>query len=69
MVYPNVKVKNHAYLVEAIRKRVGSLESYDWKIRFPWGNAHILIYCKELADRLANEAVRSNGLTAFNRIP
>jgi ribonuclease HI len=29
-------VNNHAYLVEEIRKRVASLESYEWKIKFSW---------------------------------
>ena len=61
-------VNNHAYFFE-IRKRVASLESYEWKITFSWVKAHVGIYGNELADRLAKEAARSNGTNiAFNRI-
>jgi ribonuclease HI len=61
---------NHAYLVEEIRKKVASLERCEWKIMFSWVKAHTGIYGKELADRLAKEAARSDGTSnAFNRIP
>jgi hypothetical protein len=61
---------NHAYLVEEIRKRIASLESYEWKIAFSRVKAYVGIYGNELADRLAKEAARSNGTNiAFNRIP
>jgi len=33
-------VNNHAYLVEEIRRRVVSLERYEWKIMFSWVKAH-----------------------------
>jgi len=63
-------VNNHAYLVEEIRKRVVSLERYEWKITFSWVKAHVGINGNELADRLAKEAARSNGTSiAFNRFP
>jgi ribonuclease HI len=65
-------INNHAYLVEEMRKRVTSLESYtyEWKRMFLWVKAHVVIYGNELADRLAKEAARNNGTSiAFNRIP
>jgi ribonuclease HI len=63
-------VSNHTYLVEEIRKRIGSLESYEWKITFSWVKAHVGIYGNELANRLTKEAAQSNGTSiAFNRIP
>ena len=63
-------VNNHAYLVEEIRKRVASLESYEWNITFSWVKDHVGIYGNELVDRVAKEAARSNGTSiAFNRIP
>jgi len=64
------KVNNHACLIEDIRKRVASLENYEWKITFSWVKAHVGICGNELADRLAKEAARSNSTSiAFNRIP
>jgi len=56
--------------LEEIRKRVARLESYEWKVRFSWVQAHVGIYGNELANRIAKEAARSNGTSiAFNRIP
>jgi hypothetical protein len=61
---------NHTYLIEAIRKRVASLESQAWKLTFSWVKAHVGIYGNELADRLDKEAARSNGTSiAFNWNP
>ena len=51
--------KNHAFLVEKIRKNVANLESKDWKIKFSWVKAHAGNYGNETADRLAKEAARS----------
>jgi ribonuclease HI len=63
-------VNNQAYLVEKIRKRVASLESYELKITFSLLKAHVGIYGNELADRLGKEAAQSNGTSiAFKRIP
>ena len=45
--------KNHAFLVENIRKKVASLENNEWKIKFSWVKAHVGIYGNELAGRLA----------------
>jgi ribonuclease HI len=63
-------VNNHAYLVEEIRKRVASLESFEWKVTLTWIKAHVGIYGNDVADRLSQKAARSNGTSiAFNRIP
>jgi ribonuclease HI len=63
-------INNHAYLVEEMRKRVASLDSYEWKITFSLVKAHVGIYGNELADRLARDAARSNETSiTFNRIP
>jgi ribonuclease HI len=32
--------KNHAFLVEKIREKVGNLENNEWKIKFSWVKAH-----------------------------
>ena len=62
--------KNHAFLVENIRKKVASLENNEWKIKFSWVKAHVGIYGNELADRLAKEAARSDSTNyEYNRIP
>jgi ribonuclease HI len=31
--------KNHAYLIEGIRKRVATLQESNWKIKFTWVKA------------------------------
>ena len=62
--------KNHAFLVEKIRKKVASLENNEWKIKFPWVKAHAGNYANELADRLAKEAAWSDNTNyKYNRIP
>jgi len=64
------KPNNHAFLLEEIRKMVASLERSEWKITFSWVKAHAGIYGKELADRLAKEAARSDRTSyEFHRIP
>ena len=45
--------KNHAFLVEKIRKKVANLESNELKIKFSWFKAHAGNYGNETADRLA----------------
>ena len=57
-------VNNHVYLVEEIRKRVASLESYEWKITFSWVKAHVGIYGNELADRLAKRRLEATEPTS-----
>ena len=62
--------KNHAFLVENIRKKVASLENNEWKIKFSWVKAHVGIYGNELAYILAKEAARSDSTNCeYNRIP
>ena len=53
-------LKNHAFLVEKIRRKVASLENNEWKIKFSWVKVHEGNYGNELADRLAKEAARSD---------
>ena len=57
-------VNNHAYLVEEIRRRVVSMERYEWKITFSWVKSHVGIYGNELADRLAKRRLEATEPTS-----
>ena len=59
---------NHNYLIEEIRNSAIALEKRNWTITFTWIKAHVRIYGKELADKLAKEAARMDDIS-FNRIP
>jgi ribonuclease HI len=50
---------NHGFLVEEIRKKVATLESSGWQIRFSWVKAHIEVHGNELADTVAKEVAQS----------
>jgi ribonuclease HI len=57
--------KNHAYLIEEIRKRVATLQESNWKIKFTWVKAQ-----NETANILTKEAARSRLIDIiFSRIP
>jgi len=61
---------NHAHLAEEIRKKVTSMGTTNWKIKFSWVKAHAGVYGNEMTDRLAKEAARSDGTNyGFSRIP
>ena len=63
-------VNNHARLAEGIRKKVNTMVTAKWKIKFSWVKAHAGIYGNEMADRLAKEAARSDGTNyGYSRIP
>jgi ribonuclease HI len=51
--------RNHAYLIEEIRKRVATLQELNWEIKFSWVKAHVGIPGNETVDILAKEAARS----------
>jgi ribonuclease HI len=59
---------NFLYLIEEIRTAAIALEKRNWTIKFTWIKAHVGIYGNELANRLAKEATRKDGIS-FNRIP
>lgn len=62
--------RNHAYLIEEIRKRVVTLQESNWEIKFSWVKAHVGIPGNETADKLAKEAARSRVIDiTFSRIP
>jgi ribonuclease HI len=62
--------RNHAYLIEEIRKRVATLQESNWKINFSWVKAHVGIPGNETADKLAKAAARSRLINiTFSRIP
>ena len=62
--------RNHAFLIDEIRKRIATLQEANWKIKFTWVKAHAGIPGNEIADKLAKKAARSR-LTdiTFSRIP
>jgi transketolase len=64
------KYNNHGFLVEENRKKVATLESSGWQIRFSWVKAHIGIHGNELADKVAKEAAQSTDTRyEYTRIP
>ena len=48
--------RNHRSLIHMIREKVTALEEKNWKIHLTWVNAHVGLYGKEMADKLAKEA-------------
>jgi ribonuclease HI len=61
---------NHAYLVTEMRKKLTSMVTAKWKIKFLWVKAHVGIFGNEMAERLAKEAVRNDETSyEFSRIP
>jgi len=78
MVYTDSKItldslqnpRNHAYLIEEIRKRVATLHDSILQIEFSWIKAHAGILGNETADKLAKEAARTRLIDiTFSRIP
>ena len=62
--------RNHAYLIDEIRKRTATLQEDNWKIKFTWVKAHVGILGNEMADKLAKEAARSRQIDiTFSKIP
>jgi len=62
--------RNHAHLVEEIRKKVATLHDSNWTIKFSWVKAHAGILGNETADKLAKEAARTRLIDiTFSRIP
>jgi ribonuclease HI len=62
--------KNHAYLIEKIRKKVIEIENQNWKIEFHWIKAHAGHHGKELADQRAKEAAINSDINeCYTRTP
>jgi hypothetical protein len=56
--------------VEEIRKKVATLESSGWQIRFSWVKAHIGVHSNELGDKVAKEGAQSTDKQyEYTRIP
>jgi ribonuclease HI len=61
---------NHGFLVKKIRKKVATLESSEWQIRFSWVKSHIGVHGNQLADKVAKEAAQSiDTRYEYTRIP
>ena len=54
--------KNHAFLIEEIRRKVTEMEKEKWKITFSWIKAHAGYQGNELADKLAKEAANDRDI-------
>jgi ribonuclease HI len=62
--------KNHAYLMEEIRKRVATLHDLNWEVEFSWVKAHAGILGNEKTDKFTKEATRTRLIDiTFSRIP
>ena len=62
--------KNHAFLIEEIRRKVTEMEKEKWKITFSWIKAHAGYQGNELADNLAKEAANDRDIQeCYNRFP
>ena len=62
--------KNHGYLVEAIRKKVASLEKNRWQTSFSWNKTHIGVKGNEIIDKVSKEAAKSTiRKYEYKRIP
>jgi len=54
--------------MEEIRRKTTDLEKENWRIDFTWIKAHASHSGKELADKLAKEAIK-NSEVCYNKIP
>ena len=60
--------KTHICLIQEIREKAIVLERHSWTILFTWIKAQAGNYGNELADNLAKETSRNDGIS-FNKIP
>ena len=61
--------KNHAYLIEEIRRKVTEMEK-KWRVTFSWIKAHAGYQDNELADILAKEAANDRDIQeCYNMFP
>jgi ribonuclease HI len=62
--------RNHAHLIDEIRKRIATLQEANWKIKFTLVKARAGNSGNEMADKLAKEAARSGLIDiTSSRIP
>ena len=67
---PLKDASNHNYLIEEVRKNLNILRRTNWTVEFSWIKSHADNPGKELADRLAKDAVSNrNTPVIFDRIP
>jgi len=62
----NAKIRK--YLIKEIRRKTTDLEKETWHIDFTWIKAHVGHSRNELADKLANEAIKNSEI-CYSKIP